>query len=477
MKNMKHARHTLLFLCSALLCAVLSAQTQTSASAPVTLYPSGKPIETIIPHNHAYHQSLVYTLGVAFAPYEGNSRRRDSGPGIVRKTFEQAAEFIQKVDRASDGMPKIVFLVGWQYEGHDSKYPAFFEVNKALKRPQDKTALDSLLWLIAEGRKYNTTVSFHINLTDSYEDSPLWDEYLKNNVIGRLEDGSIRKAKGWGYPISYAQELKTGLLQKRVDKLFDLLPLKELGVVHVDAFHTWSPLDPRGPMSPWLGFTVEDEEEAQRQIFLYFASKGANITSEFVRDFRDSAFEGYQPLAWHFRISAQEYLDWPASYYCGGQDKTDLGRVFGTNIPVGNLNNFNRNFCAWTVPCYFLNRLERKSYTVTDTYQEARFANDVVSRLDNDGHYTLKQGDRLMMENENVFVPALWMEGKAIIAYSTDGYEEKTWDLPPDWSGVSKAELFDVTPDAVTSKGAVTIQNNRLTISVPQGRQILIKAQ
>jgi len=458
-------------LLTVLLCSGLSAQT------PVTLYPSGKKTEVKIPHNHAYHQSLVYTLGLAFAPYEGNSRRRDSGPGIVRNTFEQALEIIKKVDRASSGIPKIVFLVGWQYEGHDSKYPAFFEGNEALKRPQDKNALESLKWLMSEGRKYNTTVSLHINLTDAYEDSPLWDDYLKHNIIGRLENGSIRKAVGWGYPISYAQELKTGFLQKRVDSLCNILPMREVGVVHIDAFHTWSPLDPRGPMSPWLNFTVEDEEEAQREIFRYFASKGVNVTSEFVRDFRDSAFEGYQPFAWHFRISAQEYLDWPASLYCGGWDKTDLGRIFGTSMHLpNNLNDFNRLFCTATLPWYYLNRLERKSYTATDTYQAAYFSENVVSKLEHNGRYTLMQGNRLMIENENVFVPALWIEGKAIIAYSTDGYNKKTWELPADWDKVKKVALFDVTPTAVTPKGNISIKNNRLTLSVPAGRQILIKA-
>ena len=462
-------KHPILVLITALLCSQLSAQ------PPVTLYPSGKKYERILKYNHDYHQSLVLTLGVAFAPYEGNSRRRDSGPGNVRNTFEQALETIIWLDRATSGMHKIIFLVGWQYEGHDSKYPAFFEGNEALKRPQDKDALESIRWLVTEARKYNTTVSFHINLTDAYEDSPLWDEYLKHNIIGRLENGSIRKAVGWGYPISYAQELKTGFLQKRVDILCDILPMKEVGVVHIDAFHTWSPLDPRGPMSPWLDFTVEDEEEAQREIFRYFASKGVNITSEFVRDFRDSAFEGYQPFAWHFRISAQEYLDWPASLYCGGLDKTDLGRVFGTSMQGARKSDFNHQFCTKTLPWFYLNRLERKSYTATETYQEAVFADNVVSKLEKNGRYTLMQGNRLMIENENVFVPAPWIEGKAIIAYSADGYTRKTWELPDDWANVKKAALFDVTPDAVTPKGTVNISNNRLTISVPKGCQILIK--
>ena len=43
---------------------------------------------------------------------------------------------------------KIIYLVGWQYNGHNDKYPAFFEVNRALKWLQDKDAMESLLWLM-----------------------------------------------------------------------------------------------------------------------------------------------------------------------------------------------------------------------------------------------------------------------------------------------------------------------------------------
>ena len=448
-----------------------------SPQTPVTLYPSGIKIEKKVPFNHDYHQTLICSVWLASAPYEGNSRRRDLGTSVVRNTVEQVLEQIIWTDRATSGIPKIFYLWGWYYNGHDSKYPAWFEVCEGVKRPQDANALESIKWLMEEGKKYNTTVTVAINLNDAYEDSPLWDDYLKYNIIGRLENGSIRKAVGWGYPVDFVQELKTGFLQKRVDKLFEMFPIKEKGVVHIDAFHTWSPLDPRGPISPWLGYTVEEEEEAQREIWRYFSSKGVNVTSEFVHDFRDSAFEGYQPYAWTSRFSAQEYLDWPASLYCGGSDRTELGRIFcGTSNAGGSKPNFNRGFCLNTLPWYYVNRLERKSYTATDTWQSVTFSDHVVSKLEKNGRYTLMQDNRLMIENENVFVPALWIEGKAIIAYSTDGYNKRTWELPADWSGVKKAALFDVTPDAVTPKGTVNIQNNRLTISVQKGQQILIKA-
>jgi hypothetical protein len=48
------------------------------------------------------------------------------------------------MDHLTLGLPKIVYLVGWQFSGHDSKYPSWGVVNESLKRPQDATALGSL---------------------------------------------------------------------------------------------------------------------------------------------------------------------------------------------------------------------------------------------------------------------------------------------------------------------------------------------
>ena len=74
--------------------------------------------------------------------------------------------------------------------------------------------------------------------------------------------------------------------------------LVEGGTIHIDAFHSWPPMKKKGPISPFTGFTLEDETEAQRKIFTYWAEKGLDVTSERVRFLRITTFEGYQPMAW-----------------------------------------------------------------------------------------------------------------------------------------------------------------------------------
>ena len=65
------------------------------------------------PWFHKYDQSLVMKIFLA--------ERTDEGRGCrVHLTFEQALEVIERLDRITCGAPKIVYLVGWQFNGHDS---------------------------------------------------------------------------------------------------------------------------------------------------------------------------------------------------------------------------------------------------------------------------------------------------------------------------------------------------------------------
>jgi hypothetical protein len=84
-------------------------------------------------YNYPYHQMLVYKLMNA------------TKPGNVHINFEQSLDIIRRTHEFTRGVPQIVYLTGWQYAGHDSKYPAWHEVNPRLKREQDATARESLL--------------------------------------------------------------------------------------------------------------------------------------------------------------------------------------------------------------------------------------------------------------------------------------------------------------------------------------------
>lgn len=455
-----------------------------------TLFSKATQNEQIINWNNEYHQTLTMKLMLAQAKYDGRYKRKDNGEMTVHLTFEQALNVIRKIDHLTMGIPKIIYLVGWQYNGHDSRYPAWFEVNKALKRKKDKTALESLKWLMNEAIKYNTTLSVHINMFDAYEDSPLWDVYVENNIIARNVDGSLREGE-WGYPISYVQELKTGYAQKRIDSLCALLPLADAGTIHIDAFHSWAPIGEKGPgqgpfiqgpISPYLGFSVEDETNAQKEIFKYWASKGVDVTSEGATFLRQDKFAGLQPMAWWVDWTLEDYMKWPASFYSGGIDKRDFGLLFGTSMhgediamrDPENLSGFKKDFCTQTLVWYYLNRLDRLFYVKQDQQAKVQFSDKVMAVLEDNKLTIGKDGFVLVDENE-VFVPVLWMEGMNIIAYSENGYKGKVWNLPSNWSSVKEIDAYEITINGLKSIGTSEVEISQISLDLRIDQMLLLK--
>jgi hypothetical protein len=76
----------------------------------------------VAPFFRDYHQALVLKL---FMGMEGEPVERLANDPTFREghevmcTFEEALEVIRKTDNLTRGIPKIIYLVGWQKGGHD----------------------------------------------------------------------------------------------------------------------------------------------------------------------------------------------------------------------------------------------------------------------------------------------------------------------------------------------------------------------
>lgn len=456
-----------------------------------TTYIKYSPVVKLSNH-HAYHQTLVLKLFMSQALYDGPFKRRDNGKSELFLNTEQALDVIRKIDQLTLGIPKIIYLVGWQYNGHDSGYPAWFEANKAIKRSQDSSALQSLRWLMQASKSFHTTVSLHINMFDAYEDSPLWPDYVKADIIARRKDGSLLGGE-WGYPISYAQEWKMGYAQKRIDSLCAILPVQDAATIHIDAFHTWPPIPmqkadgswtvnlDKKTTSPYLSFTAEDETAAQKKIYAYWASKGIDVTSEGVDFLRLEAFDEYQSMAWW--VSGPDlYLKWPASAYVGGVDRSIWGRLFGTSMhgeeiikedPV-KLPGFTRDFCLNTLVWYFLNRLDRLYMIDKPTNKEVHFSEDVLTRLAGD-HFILQEGKNILVDQQDLLLPAAWIDDRSMIAYSEQGYTSRKWTLPMKQRRYNKAIISKVTHDGMVQIKTLPIRSGKLTLAMEPMAMVYIK--
>jgi hypothetical protein len=393
------------------------------------------------PYHHDYSQ--VWTTKMFLASPDGN------GGSSVKITFEQALAIIRQIDVLTLGVPKIIYMVGWQYNGHDDRYPAFFEVNPALKRAGDATAEESLRWLMREARKYHTTVSLHINMTDAYNNSPLWEEYVDNDLISKNRDGSLmvigeyngRKA----YQVNYRNEWETGYTRMRIDRLLQLLPeLKEAATIHIDA---------------WIARPSEGHNESaimeagyQIKALQYWNARGLDVTSEWVMDY----MTGYVPLAWHFNgFTQDDYLRTPAGVYTGVGMNPDisgnaaLAFLFGTSSygePIWKdpgvdnwIHALTKDFMLKCPHYFYLNTLERLGVEGSGENRTARYSRRVSVSLSDS---TVRQQHRTLRRKNTISFPAVWRNDASVIIYTSEPDGKFRFDTPLDWGDARNLTLY-----------------------------------
>lgn len=447
------------------------------------------------PYYREYHQTLVLKL---FLGMEGEPvKRLEKEPPFqnphhdVLYTFEQALEVIRKTDRLTQGIPKIIYLVGWQKGGHDHLYPSWDSVNAKLKRPQDSTALESLRWLIVAARRYHTTVSLHINMADAYKSSPLWAEYVKKDVIGRDKNGRLLardiQIKGDSmYIVSYTREWEEGLAQKRIDRLIAMVPeLKEGHTIHIDAFIDKTETEPT--LSPWHalpengGIDMYKEAETQHKIFKYWRARGFDVTGEgiFWAQPPGDGFYGLQPMSWWYPADIGYQMATPEDLSArGSTDRHGDGDFrFGNSMhgeeiytkDIDSLPGFLGQFCRNTLPWYYLSRLQRLAL-IHDTL----FYSNGVKAAVEDGHKIIRRGNFILRDNDDLFVPALWLP-KTIIAYSQLGYVSRSWLMPDDWNGVGHVDIYRITLDGrELVEKSKALNHGRLTLTLHPGEGVAI---
>jgi Endo-alpha-N-acetylgalactosaminidase len=447
------------------------------------------------PYYHDYHQTLVLKL---FMGMEGEPVDRiKNDPSYKRQpevlcTFSQALEVIRKTDNLTAGIPKIIYLVGWQKGGHDHQYPSWDSVNAKLKRPQDSTALESLRWLIRAARQYNTIVSLHINMVDAYKSSPLWSEYVTKDVFGRDTSGRliVRGIQVEGdsmYIVSYTREWEEGLAQKRIDKLIAMVPeLEEGHTIHIDAFldkpESLSTLSPWHELPAHGGIDIYKEAQTQWKIFRYWRARGFDVTGEglFWAHPPGEGFYGLQPMSWwypddiEYQMTVPEYLSARGSTDRNGDGDFRFGNsMHGEETyknDIDSLTGFMQEFCRTTLPWYWLSRLERIALMGDTVF----YSNGVIAYQEGT-HRIIRKGKFILRDNNDLFVPALWKD-KSVIAYSETGYKNRIWLLPDDWKNQKSADIFRITLNGIKllEKGR-QVNYKHIRLSLCEQEAVLIR--
>lgn len=452
--------------------------------------------------NYDYSKTLWMKMFLAEPDFPNNRSN-------VMITFEQALEIIKGVDNITQGIKKIIYLVGWQGLGHDDCYPEMEVVNDWLKRDCDANGLESLLWLIEEAKKHNTVVSFHGNVADEYGVNFSHPEFVEANAVCNGMDGKPAVIEIFNdrdaYKTSYKQFWESGLFKKLFDRFCEVLPVREAGTVHLDNFCIAESLNPRTG--------VDEQDQARNAMLDYIASLGIDVTSEYT--YREAAWRADSPehpirklyetsgeelpvchwtevpmrtlgripaTWWTSNMTAQECIDIPPSLYSGRlTDKALLnvfyGAMHGEDIwqkhGVDSADwapDFIHEFCTLQLPYFYLNRHQRLSIDAqADGTYIAHFADGIVTR---GSDLSIEKNGVVLKRGDDVILP-LTKDNGIFIAYSADG-KAGMWSMPD--ADFTDAELYEITADGNRPLGNAVIENGTLALELRPGQAVAIKA-
>lgn len=445
--------------------------------------------------NRPFYREYEKTLTMKLFLNDTNYFKDDNGNYDMKCIcpFEKALDLFREVDHLTCGIPKIVYLVGFQNLGHDYQWPSWdVSLIDPDLCPKGMTGPEALRWMIREARQYHTTVSLHLNLFDVDKESPDFPKYADADALAKDLDGNLlRKVEGDGslsevceYMVSYTKAWEAGLFQEKIDALLDAIPeLKEGGTIHVDAFHSYwyvnTAYNGEDTISPWHakheGITKEMEADTQRKIFEYCRKKGVDITSEGVKFLRTNAFIGLQPMT-YWGIGDLDQMEIPAQLYTGGQgnslrygDNLHGEDIFMNNMRAGReaTDGFLDRFALSALQFQYLNAQRRISET-----NETVFYTGNITATD---YEIIQDEDVMIRQGGDAFTPALWNAYKEIIAYSHDGYSARTWKFPSDWSAVTAVDLYNITKDGLQKSVSNHLVTDRsITLSLDAGQGVAI---
>lgn len=390
---------------------------------------------------NSYHDACVYKIGL-------------KGKHLEKPytTMDEAMDIIRRVHDYSGAIRQIVYLCGWQFKGHDSKYPSWSEVGGHVSYGGEKTPLLSLRRFIRDARALGADVSLHVNMNDAYTNAPDWQAYVDADAICRRKDGSLQPYQVFdgeqSYQINHEKEWKSGLARRRIDALLEMIPeLLESKTIHIDAFF--------GDASPYHGLTYKEDMLWCDRIVDYWRKKGMDVTTELLSDVDQI---GYFPMVYHHNIDERHRVAVDPRVLCGGDGEwsvrnmnfysfddawkartPDAGVVYPQAWGEGHFADlrghrvaeagvFLEKLVRTTMLNAWYNRFRPLRHTVDAAVYRVERTGDVLSEVKlSDHRLTVTRRGRLVVENGNYFLD--YPDGKLVV-YSTDG-GRLTFTLPP----------------------------------------------
>ena len=344
----------------------------------------------------------------------------------------------------------MVYLLGWQYKGHDTGYPSVDKVY------EDLGGYDKLVNLIKEAKKCNVNITFYDNYDDSYPINPGWDP----DVICRDPTGNLMRGGAWdgeqSYLISsYKYAVKSGL--KRVRFTLDRYPVKEAYFIDVLAGgykggrkYDFNPKSPAGAIKNF---------EGKLMIINEFNKRGIDVATEDFTGFFVGHVGTFGDIIAFDNVyfNREEQIPLIPFIYHG---KTSFGmkisnqsfnvRTFLYGQRAQDITFKNSDF---TVPNYILDALPKqklygksmKSYEKYGDFERVTYEDGIVVEVNTKtDKYSVRLADGLVIAKDyTTFAP---IEKNVFLACSQMG-GILSYRVPNDWKDANKIKVYKIIID------------------------------
>ncbi len=182
-------------------------------------------------------------------------------------TYDDVLQIVKRVHKLTGGARQVVYLVGWQHNGHDTGYPDVFTPNVRVGTFEDFQALKEA------AKAYNAIVSTHDNYHDTYMESVAWDP----DTVCIDFAGELRKGGQWGagqaYEIGPTRYVKQAA--ERAERTVKMLALEK--TTHLDVLSDKPDMVDFDPVHP---ANREQNAAAKCGFVESFRRCGVDVTSE-----------------------------------------------------------------------------------------------------------------------------------------------------------------------------------------------------
>jgi Galactose mutarotase-like fold domain/Endo-alpha-N-acetylgalactosaminidase len=404
-------------------------------------------------------------------------------------SFAETLEIVRAVAKVTGNAKQRVTLVGWQFAGHDTGYPALNQVNE---RAGGAAALRKL---VKDAAEYNANIEYHINLDDAYPGNPFFDpSVLQFNRDGKPYVWSYQFDGGPpDYRISLTKQFRSGYFQRRIRSLLEIVPVSE--GIRLDTFRNCDI-----SVGPGEDIGIVSETVYGAKILDWFIERGILPLTEGPVDAYYGKVEGVQH---RFVISDPfQLMMMQGKLYGGGKSQEGVGQPLGWSMNLGYAfrdttafggAHFDKYSEANIADMYYLGNLTQsyllkknliwlgtekvgekqvekdgKIVTVPRNSYIARFSDGTVSTVLDDGSWTVVDHDFKSVDGQRRVIP---INDKEIVLYSVDG-GAIGWTLPSHWARAN-ISATPVDPDVATTQHYLVGSDSKLEISM-KGRSAYI---